>query len=155
MPLEEACALLTCFQDREDTRLILVDAPETTTLNADVLERLPASFSASVERWHGNLHEFMNLLKTLDEFYAMDSGPAHLAAALGIETTVFFGPQLSEGIRPMGRKVMIVERPEVRCRPCDQIRCTNPNYKECLTQIVNRLDGRLIAGSPVPQTSRC
>ena len=156
MPLEEACALLLRFQNREGTRLILVDAPDTRTLNAAVLERLPASFSDRIERWEGDLGEFADILNTLDEFYAMDSGPAHLAAALGIDTTVFFGPQLSLVIRPIGRKVTIIERMDVRCRPCDQLRCTNPHYQECLTQIVRHLDGRLIAGSPAsPQSSQC
>jgi len=37
----------------------------------------------------GKPAELIEFLKRLDEFYAMDSGPAHLAAALGVKTTVF------------------------------------------------------------------
>jgi len=138
MPLEEAYALLLSFQDHEDSRLILVDAPDTRTLNSALLDRLPASYSNKVERWEGNLREFTEILKTLDKFYAMDSGPAHLAGALGIDTTVFFGPQLSLGVRPIGLNITVVEREDVSCRPCDQQHCTNPHYQECLTQLVRR-----------------
>ena len=81
----------------------------------------------------------MTFLKTLDQFYAMDSGPAHLAAALGIDTTVFFGPHLSRAVRPTGRHVTVVERRDIPCRPCDQRRCTNQNHQECLTQVVRIL----------------
>jgi ADP-heptose:LPS heptosyltransferase len=135
MPVEEAYALLLSFAG-ENSRLILVDAPDTRALNSTLLERLPASYSGRVRRWEGDLRELAQMLRTLDKFYAMDSGPAHLAGALGIDTTVFFGPQLSRGVRPMGRKISIVEREDVACRPCDQQRCTNAHHQECLTQLV-------------------
>ena len=139
MPLDEACALVLSFQDQEDTRLILVDAPDIRDLNSALLEQLPAKFAARIERWQGALSELMTFLKTLDKFYAMDSGPAHLAAALGVDTTVFFGPHLSLAVRPTGRKITVVERADVPCRPCDQHRCTNVKYQECLTQVVHLL----------------
>jgi heptosyltransferase II len=139
MPLEEACSLVLSFQDQQDTRLIVVDAPEIRDLNSALLERLPANCAVRIERWEGSLSEFMTFLKTLDKFYAMDSGPAHLAAALGVDTTVFFGPHLSLAVRPTGRNVSVVERADVPCRPCDQHRCTNVRHQECLTQVVRLL----------------
>jgi ADP-heptose:LPS heptosyltransferase len=139
MPLEEACALILAFQDRQDAHLILVDAPEVRALNSAVLGRLAASYASRIERWQGSLRELMAFLRTLDEFYAMDSGPAHLAAALGTDTTVFFGPNLSLAVRPMGRRVTVIEREDMPCRPCDQRNCTNPHYQECLTRVVSLL----------------
>jgi ADP-heptose:LPS heptosyltransferase len=140
MPLEEACALIMIFRDQEDAHLILVDAPDVRDLNSAVIERLPAKCASRIERWQGNLSELMTFLKTLDNFYAMDSGPAHLAAALGVDTTVFFGPHLSKAVRPTGRNVTVVERMDVPCRPCDQRHCTNLRHQECLTQVVRLLD---------------
>jgi heptosyltransferase II len=139
MPVEEACALMASFQNQEGTRLILIDAPDIRALNSAVLNRLPANFAAEVERWQGNLGELMTFLKTLDQFFAMDSGPAHLAAALGTDTTVFFGPHLSLAVRPRGRNVTVIEREDVPCRPCDQHHCTNPKRQECLTHLVGLL----------------
>lgn len=138
MPLEEACALILSFQDQEDAQLLLVDAPEIRALNSVLLDRLPAMCAARIQRWQGNLGELVAFLKTLNKFYAMDSGPAHLAAALGIDTTVFFGPNLSLAVRPMGPNVTVVERADVPCRPCDQHHCTNPKFQECLTRVVPR-----------------
>jgi len=137
MPVEEACALLLSIPDRRAMRLILVDAPDTRELNQAVLHRLPAARAANIERWAGDLREFMDFLAGLDEFFAMDSGPAHLAAALGIDTTVFFGPHIPLAVRPLGHKVTIVEHRNLPCRPCDQYRCTNPTYQACLRDIVS------------------
>lgn len=137
MPLDEAYLLLLGLQQEKDTDLILVDAPDIRSFHSALLERLPPDYAARIERWQGTLIEFTAFLRTLDKFYAMDSGPAHLAAALGIDTTVFFGPNLSLVARPTGRQVTVVERGDVPCRPCDQIHCTNPCYQECLTQVVH------------------
>ncbi len=145
MPLEEACAVMLYFRGMEDTRLILVDAPDTRELNSELFARLPAEFAAGIERWEGSLGDFIGFLKTLDEFYAMDSGPAHLAAALGVETTVFFGPNLPLAVRPTGRAVKVIERGDVACRPCDQHHCTNRIHQECLTQLVRRRADRVSA----------
>ena len=133
MPLNEAIDLVLSFEHREHTRLVLVEAPDTREMNAELLRRLPWAFAAVIERWSGTLAQFMSLLKTLDEFYAMDSGPAHLAAALGVNTTVFFGPHLAMAVRPTGSNVTVIERGDVPCRPCDQHRCINPDYQQCLS----------------------
>jgi ADP-heptose:LPS heptosyltransferase len=136
MPLQEARALLSSLRDNENADLILVDSPEIHALNTALIQELPAQQAGRIERWRGSLNEFVAFLATLDEFYAMDSGPAHLAAALGVHTTVFFGPHLSRAVRPMGSNVSVVERDDIACRPCDQHRCTNVLYQQCLTQLV-------------------
>ncbi len=139
MPLEEACILVRFCLDHSDARLFLVDAPDTRQINDDVVARLPSRRAERIERWEGTLGDFMAFLSTLDRFYAMDSGPAHLAAALGVDTTVFFGPNLARATRPRGPHVTIVERRDLSCRPCDQQRCTNGNHQACLSQMVRIL----------------
>ncbi len=137
MPAQEGCDLLARLQEQD--QIILVDAPEVRGLNSEVLGRLGTTRSVRVQRWEGSLGDFIQFLQTLDHFYAMDSGPAHLAAAVGVETTVFFGPHLPFAVRPMGSHVSVIERDDLGCRPCDQHRCTNPRYQDCLTQVVRLL----------------
>jgi ADP-heptose:LPS heptosyltransferase len=146
MPLQEACGLVLSFRDEAAARLVLVDAPDTGTFNSALLERLPATYASKIERWRGSLSEFIEFLRTLDQFYAMDSGPAHLAAAVGVDTTVFFGPNLSLAARPLGPNVTVVERGDVSCRPCGQRRCTNSKHQECLSQLVRLADPAMPAG---------
>jgi ADP-heptose:LPS heptosyltransferase len=139
MPVEEARDLLLRFRAQKDICVILVDAPDVRDLNSAVIQCLPAAFASRIERWQGSLSDLIEFLKGLDRFHAMDSGPAHLAAALGVATVVFFGPHLSHAVRPTGRQVTIIERDDVPCRPCGQRRCTNPRYQECLTNVVRLL----------------
>jgi ADP-heptose:LPS heptosyltransferase len=68
---------------------------------------------------------------------ANDSGPAHLAAAVGTPLYVFFGPtHPSFGFRPRGSRVRVLER-EMDCRPCalhGEDRCPHP-VNHCLARI--------------------
>jgi ADP-heptose:LPS heptosyltransferase len=154
MPLEEAGALVLFCLEREDERLYLVDAPDTLDINNAVLGSLPPHAAARIERWKGSLGELIQFLKTLDRFYAMDSGPAHVAAALGIDTVVFFGPHLSHAVRPRGRHVTVVERRDVPCRPCDQVHCTNVRHQDCLTQMVRILRNEHLNRATPPPLSQ-
>ncbi len=53
-------------------------------------------------------------------FIGNDSGPSHLAAAVGTPVVTIFGPTIPEfGFIPYGDNVTIVEPPiELKCRPC-------------------------------------
>jgi ADP-heptose:LPS heptosyltransferase len=150
MPLAEACDLLlrVIAETQPDADLYLVDAPDTRELNGAVLARLAVAPGRRLRRWEGDLAALKALLAQTHRFYAVDSGPAHLAAALGAETFVFFGPTLPVESRPLGPRVHVIERTDLGCRPCDRIHCTNPRYQECLTQVVRLLEpaGRLPAG---------
>jgi ADP-heptose:LPS heptosyltransferase len=149
MPLEEACALVRHCLDEADARLYLVDAPDTRAMNDSVVARLSVPDAARIDRWAGSLDEFMAFLRTVERFYAMDSGPAHLAAALGIDTTVFFGPNLARATRPRGTHVTLVERRDLPCRPCDQFHCTNVTHQECLSQVVRILRSEAVQSRSV------
>ena len=46
-----------------------------------------------------------------------DSGPAHLAAAVGAPTVVLFGPETPATHRPLGPRVTVLHRP-LPCSPC-------------------------------------
>jgi heptosyltransferase-2 len=52
---------------------------------------------------------------------ANDSGPAHLAAAVGSPVVAVFGPTSpASGLVPIGEEVRIVEHPDLDCRPCSR-----------------------------------
>ncbi len=64
-----------------------------------------------------DVQETAGLLKKCHMFIGNDSGPAHMAAALGIPTLVLFGPTLVSKNKPFGREVEIVSR-RLPCSPC-------------------------------------
>ncbi len=66
-----------------------------------------------------SLVELAALIRRMDLFVSIDSGPAHLAAALGTPLIVLLGPAIVKQTRPMpsGGPVVILREP-VPCAPC-------------------------------------
>jgi heptosyltransferase-2 len=61
-----------------------------------------------------------------------DSGPAHVAAAVGTPTLIFFGPTDPGRTRPEGAPSVVLDR-YVFCSPCFRKRC--PYGHECMEEI--------------------
>ncbi|MDN5942145.1 MAG: glycosyltransferase family 9 protein, partial [Nitrospira sp.] len=63
-----------------------------------------------------------------------DSGPMHIAAAVGTPVVALFGPTNAARTGPYGsgHRVLTTELP---CRPCLSRTCQNPIQLECLTRI--------------------
>lgn len=80
-----------------------------------------------------SLDDMVAQLARCDVFLGNDSGPAHIAAAVGVDTVTIFGPQVATWYRPYGEHHRVVQIDDVPCRPCFD-RCTQPeNF--CITQI--------------------
>ena len=78
--------------------------------------------------------ELIALLALCDGFVGNDSGPMHVAAALGRPTVGIFGPTDPGRTGPMGPKATFLwERLE--CSPCFKTTCPF-GHQNCLTQIV-------------------
>jgi lipopolysaccharide heptosyltransferase I len=73
---------------------------------------------------------------------AGDTGPAHLAAALGVPTVSLFGPKDPAVLAPVGPRTAAV-RAGVRCSPCALRHCPDP---VCMTQLtVDAVEARALA----------
>jgi ADP-heptose:LPS heptosyltransferase len=66
-------------------------------------------------------------------FVSNDSGPAHLAAALGIDTLVLFGPTSPEITSPRGKRVKIIKK-DIACTvPCYKLNCKDNTCMAAIT----------------------
>jgi hypothetical protein len=54
------------------------------------------------------LEALAGLIANCEVFVGNDSGPAHLAAAIGVPTVALFGPSSPVHFRPLGRRVQVV-----------------------------------------------
>ena len=81
------------------------------------------------------------LIQRCDLFISNDSGPMHIAAAVGTPVIGIFGPTNPVKNRPWGSETeAIVVRKTLPCSPCyvafsAHIECTNPNRLECMDLI--------------------
>jgi len=79
------------------------------------------------------LRQSMALYKNMQLAVCVDSGPAHLAAAVGTPTAAIFGPTDPERWRPYGAKTLAIYDETLACRPCHYKKtCVD---RPCLTQL--------------------
>ena len=87
------------------------DRPDVNKLSA----RVPARDIAG----RTSVRELAAVIQKLDLFVSVDSGPAHMAAAVGTPLVVLWGPAILEQVRPMSSTSPVtVVRHAVPCAPC-------------------------------------
>lgn len=79
------------------------------------------------------LAESMTLMTRCAVFITNDSGPMHLAAALGVPTVAVFGSTDPALTGPLGANVSVLTN-AMECSPCFKRECRHGHYK-CLTTI--------------------
>lgn len=127
-----------------DAELVLAFGPGEES-GARELTRSAAATGRSLRLFAGGqraptLHEYLALLARSERFVTTDTGPRHLARALGTPTIVLFGPTdprhtLSDS---RGRERLVQGR--ATCSPCHQERCplTGADERACLRDATDR-----------------
>jgi heptosyltransferase-2 len=80
------------------------------------------------------LGAFIELAAACDTYLTNDSGPMHIATALGVPTVVVFGPTDETATGPTGDRFQIIREP-VDCSPCLLREC--PIDHRCMTRITS------------------
>jgi heptosyltransferase I len=102
------------------------------TLRADLLAT-PGSRTVVNLAGQTDLVEMGRWFKQMDLVIANDSGPLHMAAALGIPVVSMFGPTDPRRTGPYGGGVGVCTT-DIACRPCFAKVCLYP-FVECMTRI--------------------
>lgn len=100
-----------------DWTVVLIGAKEEASYVAELLQ--PLADSPNVRNLCGRLTlpELVVLLRRSRLFIGNDSGPLHLAAATGIPTVSFFGPETPERYGPRGSAHAVLYK-GIPCSPC-------------------------------------
>lgn len=91
---------------------------------------IEASLDGPVHNLAGalSLPETGGWLQTMDLLISNDSGPVHMAAALGVPCVVVFGPTDPRRTGPFGERHQVVFS-DVPCRPCFSRKCRYPSVR--------------------------
>jgi heptosyltransferase I len=89
------------------------------------------------------------LLQSASLLLTNDSGPMHVAAAVGTPVIALFGPTSAARTGPYGKNHRVLAR-QLPCSPCFSRHCRNPVERECLTgiapaEVVEAVRGQLAA----------
>jgi ADP-heptose:LPS heptosyltransferase len=111
-------------------RVLLIEGPS----EGEKVRRIRAAMKSEPLIIRPALRELAAVLRCCDLLVGLDSGPVHVAAAVGVPTIVLCGPAEPEHIRPYSERVSIVIIDGYVCRPCDQVHCVQPG-NNCMDAI--------------------
>ena len=99
------------------------------------------SFKIPVLAGETSVPQLAALLAQAEILVSNDSGPAHVASAVGTPVVSIFGPTVPAfGYTPFGVDRVVIERRELDCRPCDRHgprRCPLGHFR-CMREIDSR-----------------
>jgi lipopolysaccharide heptosyltransferase II len=75
------------------------------------------------------------ILKRCVTLVSGDTGPLHLATAVGTPVVALFGAIDPDRTGPVGTGHVVIRHTEVSCVPCMAKKCVNPVYLECMEKI--------------------
>jgi ADP-heptose:LPS heptosyltransferase len=81
-----------------------------------------------------NLREYIALIRSADLVICADSGPMHIAAAVGVPWVALFGPTPVDERAPLTGSGRALYKP-IPCGPCDLPTCTNKVFQQCMKLI--------------------
>ena len=108
-------------------------------------EKLARKLQKIIEEKHGtariapptNLRQLAALISGAGLFIGGDTGPTHIAAAMGVPTLSFFGASDARRNRPYGSHCITIQNEDIPCVPCWKTSCPLQGklYLQCLTSI--------------------
>ena len=131
--LEKLAAVITRLQKVSNIPFILTGSASEIPLGKALQQMIAVSPVNLIGKT--TLTQLGALIKRCDLYLTCDSGPMHIAAAVGTPTVALFGPTSSTRHRPYGEGHCVIEK-SVACRPCYKRRCMlkdTPNL--CMTEI--------------------
>jgi heptosyltransferase-2 len=130
-PPEHYATLIDLLAARCHAQCVLVGAPAERE-RCDRIAALSRR-GAIVTAGETGIGDLIALLSLCDGFVGNDSGPMHLAGALGIPTVAIFGSTNPGRTGPLGPRVRVIYQPPP-CSPCLDRTCRFGHY-ECLRRI--------------------
>ena len=82
-----------------------------------------------------SLGELAAILKKSALLVTGDTGPMHIASAVGTRIVALYGPISPERSGPLGDEHRILMHSELHCCPCNTFSCNNKNFRECMKLI--------------------
>lgn len=128
-PAERFATLADLLIDA-NVQVLLIGSPEELDVSEEVAQRM--GHQPIMLTGRTSLSEAIEILDAVDLLVTNDTGPAHIAAALGRPTLVVFGPTNPLTTQPLSPVAEIVRHPP-ECAPCMLRDC--PIDHRCMTAI--------------------
>ena len=119
-PVERFVKVVERLRRKKKDVRVLVGEVENERFAPEQIAALEKAAGAPVRR-PATYVELFNELRTASLFIGNDSGPSHLAGAMGLPTVALFGPTDPNVWKPMGPKVRVLHRPTLDAISVDDV----------------------------------
>lgn len=156
-PAERFADLVRRLSDR-GVRCVVLGGPGETGLTAAVAAAHPSAVDAGGAT---DLPGLVALLSVCALVVTNDTGPMHLAGAVGTPTVTLWGPSDREVARPVGVRTVEVDGGPLPCKPCHKNECPRSGagtvlpgaHEECMrlitvVQVAHAAETVLDGGAP-------
>ena len=131
--LENFAKVITQVQKRFDARILLTGSTAEIPLGEALAQLTEVETINLIGQT--TLMQLGALIESCDLYLTCDSGPMHIAAAVGTPTVALFGPTNPIRHGPYGENHEVIEKP-VECRPCYKQKCMRKAQPHlCMTEI--------------------
>jgi lipopolysaccharide heptosyltransferase II len=141
LPKEKAISIIDTLRSKISNPIILVGSNKEAAFVAEVFSALPNKTNISSKAGKTSLPELMQLFAGSAAVLTTDSGPAHVANAMGVQTIVLFGAGNENNTAPYNKDNRnIIRLGQLPCEPCVSNTCKLYGVPQCLA----RLDENII-----------
>ena len=132
-PTEHFAALADRIDTELGARVIIVGGPDDRPIADEIVAR-----SAARPPSLAGATSLLQLGAVLEQCAAMvsgDTGPMHMATAVGTPVVALFGAADPDRTGPVGLGHRVIQARTVACVPCRSRTCSNPAYLDCMEKI--------------------
>ncbi len=114
-PADRFVALARRLKDELDARIVVVGGPDDVDLAEGIVR--DADVNALCTAGKTSLLQLAGVLSHCEALVTGDTGPQHMAYALGKKVVALFGPANPESTGPYGDEHIVIQKP-FDCQPC-------------------------------------
>ena len=112
--------------------ILFTGSPNESGLVEDIMSRMKSK-AVSIAGRVNSLMMLASIIKKSSLLIAPSTGPVHIASAIGVPVIVLSGPESSAQWGPLGSENIVIQK-YVPCRPCQEVKCSQP-VNNCLNMI--------------------
>lgn len=132
----KAVEIINAVRKSTTQKIVLIGGAREKAFVNQVLGLLPDPTNIQSVAGETSLPELATLLASAAAVLTTDSGPAHLANALGTQTVVLFGAGNEANTSPYNQsKVQVIRLGELSCEPCTKNVCVRYGIPQCLERL--------------------
>ena len=136
LTVSKAVEQLNALRKSTERKIVLIGTPKEKSFVDEVVEKLEVKNNIDNRAGKTDLSLLVTLLASAQVMLSTDSGPAHLANALGTHTVVLFGAGNENNTAPYNADSRtIVRLNKLSCEPCQKNVCVKYKIPQCLQQL--------------------